>query len=649
MKFYNSMLAWLEDKKIKYFFSKKNKPDLIITDKNKLALLLKYDINTMCFPVILEKGRNSYAEKIICVSYNKNIPVVENRKLANDLYCDIKKGQEISPKYYNIIATIYTENNFSMSDKNREGNYSNNLFDLQRQLHYETINIYPSEKIKMELGHNILPLINNRNFQININGFTISNILINEDKTLHNNEYRIKINGLLVKQGDIKYCMIEPFNQLTIHLSEALRSRLVMLIGRDEIVYLLSRLKEEYPILVQEVIKLYSIGEIQKIFKKLMQENVPMQHIVLILETMADFENKNHDIDLIVKDIIGKLNINIAVLSAVEVPRDVNVNEIKNSVRKNDDKNVIYNCEYPDKLSLEIGCDLIRFMKIKKGVGLLESLQEKCRQFALEMGVVVPKIRIIYNKSLSPLDYCIKIHGTDVGKNSLKDDTENVSIIATYFNEIIHRHSVEFLGLQETQDMIDSLGKDYPALIDEIIKLNYEKILTLGIIKKVLHGLLREEVSIKNMAAILESIADSVHLYFNTRFLIEKARMALAKQICSQYADDNRALYVLTLEPSLEQKIVDYKVWDYLRDDYISLLEPTLYNAWIRGLARSIREINGRCHSPVILCTYLTRYLVRSTLEREFPEVAVLSTDEIITSGFTVESLGVITLDEKVN
>jgi len=114
----------------------------------------------------------------------------------------------------------------------------------------------------------------------------------------------------------------------------------------------------------------------------------------------------------------------------------------------------------------------------------------------------------------------------------------------------------------------------------------------------------------------------------------------LADQICDQYADQDRAIHVLTLEPSLEQRISDSNAKNS-SGDIFSSLEPALHSAWIRSLEEAIRVVYGKGHSPVILCTECTRYLVRIALEREFPEVAVLSVNEI-TSNYSVESLGVI-------
>jgi flagellar biosynthesis protein FlhA len=123
------------------------------------------------------------------------------------------------------------------------------------------------------------------------------------------------------------------------------------------------------------------------------------------------------------------------------------------------------------------------------------------------------------------------------------------SIIATHLTDIIKRHAAEILGRQDTQEILDTLKKDYPAVVEEA-----QKVLTLGEIQKVLQALLREQVSIRNMVAILEALADygaAAKTAKNMQFLIEKARQALGRQICLPYASDDRTLRVLTINQGL--------------------------------------------------------------------------------------------------
>ena len=363
------------------------------------------------------------------------------------------------------------------------------------------------------------------------------------------------------------------------------------------------------------------------------------------------------------------------------------------SARKaKDEKTEIPHMEPPDHLSLELGFGLIPLVDKDKGAELLERMQGMRRQIALDMGIVIPKIRIIDNMLLGSSEYCFKIRGVDVGKSTIRmgyylcinpgtvkeelsgektkdpafglpalwlgedkrDEAERAgytvvdppSIIATHLTEIIKRHAAELLGRQETQNIIDSLRKDYPAVVDETLVGRDGKGLTIGGIQKVLQGLLKEQVSIRNMVSILESIADFAPLTTDTRFLVEKARQALGSQICHQYADDDRLLHVLTLEPSLEQKILDSKAQGSSGDIY-SALEPSLHNAWMKALGRSVKAVHEQGYFPLILCSHeAARYLVRNSLERELPEVAVLSVAEIA-QDYRLESIGVIRLGQE--
>ncbi|MCL2601618.1 MAG: flagellar biosynthesis protein FlhA [Treponema sp.] len=361
----------------------------------------------------------------------------------------------------------------------------------------------------------------------------------------------------------------------------------------------------------------------------------------------------------------------------------------ENSKKPHGEAAEIPHMEPPDQLSLELGFGLIPLVDKDKGAELLERMQAMRRQIALDMGIVIPKIRIIDNMLLGSSEYCFKIRGVDVGKSTIrlgsylcinpgsaKDDlsgektqdpafglpavwvaedkreeaeragytvVDPPSIIATHLTEIIKRHAAELLGRQETQTIIDSLRRDYPAVVDEVMMGRDGKGLTLGSIQKVLQGLLKEQVSIRNMVSILEAVADFAPLTTDTRYLIEKARHALASQICHQYASEERVLNVLVLDQALEQKIVDSKVPDGFGDIHAAL-EPALYNAWIRSAGKAVRAVHEQGYFPIIMCSFQARYLVKTALEQKLPEVAVVSVSEI-TQDYSVSSIGVIRLE----
>ncbi|MDR2210287.1 MAG: flagellar biosynthesis protein FlhA [Spirochaetaceae bacterium] len=336
-----------------------------------------------------------------------------------------------------------------------------------------------------------------------------------------------------------------------------------------------------------------------------------------------------------------------------------------------------------DPLSLELGYGLIPLVDRDKGAELLERVQRIRRESALDLGLVIPRIRIIDNMRLEPSEYCLKIKGVEVGRGKIRmgyylcinpggvkdelagektrdpafglpalwvssdkrDEAERAgytvvdppSIIATHLTEIIKHHAAEILGRQETQGILDALKKDYPAVVEEA-----QRHLSLGEIQKVIQNLLKEQVSIRNMTAILEALADYAPVIKDVRFLTEKARQALARQLCLQYADDGRVLRVLTIDPSLEQKIIDSKV--ETASGTISALDPPVQTGWIKALSRAAAAVQERGWLPVILCSEAARLLVKSSTSRELPDLVVLSVPEIINE-VTVEAVGEIKIE----
>jgi flagellar biosynthesis protein FlhA len=218
------------------------------------------------------------------------------------------------------------------------------------------------------------------------------------------------------------------------------------------------------------------------------------------------------------------------------------------------------------------------------------------------------------------------------------------SIIATHLTEIIKRHGADILGLQDTQAILDTLRKDYPAVVDEVLREG--RGLRVVEIQKVLQGLLKERVSIRNMVSILEAVADYAPVSKNIWFLTEKARQALASQICHQYADDDHKLRVLTIDPELEQKIIDSKY--ETPSGIVSAMDPPGHHAWIRAVSLSAAAVREKGWLPVILCSEQARFLVKNSTDREMPDLAVLSVPEIVPD-IIPEAVGVIRLESREN
>jgi flagellar biosynthesis protein FlhA len=333
-----------------------------------------------------------------------------------------------------------------------------------------------------------------------------------------------------------------------------------------------------------------------------------------------------------------------------------------------------------DPISLELGYGLIPLVDKDKGADLLERITRIRKESALDMGLVVPRIRIIDNMRLEPSEYCFKIRGVQVGRGVIRlgyylainpggvtedipgektrdptfglpalwiaedqrDRTERAgytvvdapSIIATHLTDIIKRHASEILGRQEVQAILDALKKDYPAVVEE-----ESKRLSLGETQKALQALLREQVSVRNMVVILETLADYAGVTKDPVFLAEKCRQALSRQICLQYADSDKTLRVLTIETALEQKIIDSRV--DTPGGVVAALEPSAQRQWIKALTRAVAAVQQKGWLPILLCSEGARALVKASTERELPDLVVLSVPEIA-ADVRVEAVGEI-------
>ncbi|MDC7220146.1 MAG: flagellar biosynthesis protein FlhA [Spirochaetales bacterium] len=334
-----------------------------------------------------------------------------------------------------------------------------------------------------------------------------------------------------------------------------------------------------------------------------------------------------------------------------------------------------------DALSLELGYGLIPLVNQEQGAELLERVKQIRKEAAIDMGLVVPPIRIVDNMRLEPSEYCFKIKGVEVGRGSIRmgyylainpgtgraeltgekttDPTYNLpalwisgdqrekaerggytvvdppSIIATHLTEVLKGHSYDILGRQEIKGMLDTLGETYPAVVEET-----NKLFNSGEIQKVLQGLLREQVSIRNLVTILETLCDWGGQTKDTGYLIEKVRQALGRQICLSYASADKVLRFLVLDPALEQQFIEARIDGMARAG----LHPDFERQWINAFANRIKVEQEKGIYPVIMTSEAARPLVRSTTEGAFPSIPILSSLEIVRD-IQSENLGTITLE----
>ena len=335
-----------------------------------------------------------------------------------------------------------------------------------------------------------------------------------------------------------------------------------------------------------------------------------------------------------------------------------------------------------DPLALELGYALVPLVDKEKGAELLDRVTRIRREIALELGLVAPRIRIVDNMRLDPSEYCVKIRGVTVGRTiirmgrylcinpggereaikgekttdptfglpalwideSQRDRAERAgytvvdspSIVATHLTEIIKRYAADILGRQDVRAILDTLRKDYPAVVDEV-----QKTLSVGEIQKVLQALLRERISIRNIVIILETLGDFGGVTKDAAFLLEKVRQALKRQISLQYVDDSQRLPVITLDANLEREIIDSRV--NTSAGTVAALEPELMRRLITALINAVQTAQEQGYQPIVLCSEAARALIKHATARELPDLVVLSVPEIIPE-ITVKALAEVAI-----
>lgn len=321
-----------------------------------------------------------------------------------------------------------------------------------------------------------------------------------------------------------------------------------------------------------------------------------------------------------------------------------------------------------DPMELEIGYSLIPMVDASQGGDLLDRIVMIRRQCALELGLVVPTIRIRDNIQLKPNAYVVKLRGVEIAKGELFLDhfmamnpgnvaeeitgsetvepafglpalwiqdtdrekaelagytvVDSVSVLATHLTEVIKAHAAEIIGRQEVQTLIDAVKQNNPAVVEELVP----NLVSLGDIQKVLANLLRERVSIRDMVTILETLADYAPVTKDTEVLSEYVRHALARQISKQYVYNN-ALACLTVDPDLENTI-NSAVQRTEQGSYVAL-DPQTMHAVINSLSGELPKLTGLGYQPVVLTSPAVRLAFRKLTERVAPNLVVLSYAEL--------------------
>ncbi|MDG0057764.1 flagellar biosynthesis protein FlhA [Priestia sp. P5] len=334
-----------------------------------------------------------------------------------------------------------------------------------------------------------------------------------------------------------------------------------------------------------------------------------------------------------------------------------------------------------DPIEFEFGYALIPLADTNQGGDLLDRIVMIRRQLALELGLVIPVVRIRDNIQLQPNEYCLKIKGNEVAKGeilldhylaispgmdddliegidtlepafkmpakwiseSVKEQAEMFgytvvdppSVVSTHITEVIKSYAHELIGRQETKQLIDHTKETYPILIEEVTP----NPLSVGDIQRVLAKLLKESVSIRNLPIIFEVLADYGKMTSDTDLLTEYVRQGLARQITSQYKVQEGLLRVLTLSGKVEKTMAE-SVQQTEHGNYLSL-DPNVSQAIVESIAKQTETLSFQEQSPIVLCSPAVRMYVRQITERYFPHMAVLSYNEL-EANVEVQSVGVV-------
>ena len=332
-----------------------------------------------------------------------------------------------------------------------------------------------------------------------------------------------------------------------------------------------------------------------------------------------------------------------------------------------------------DVLELEIGYALIPLVDNKKQGNLLDRIRSLRRQFALEMGLIIPSLHIRDNLELKPNEYAVCIRGSEVAMGELmadhylaidpgdaKTEIEGIkaedpafglparwiasdkkedaqfagytvvdppSVITTHLSEIVRQNGYEFLGRQEVQRLLDNLSQNNPKVVEELVP----GLLTIGQVQKILQNLIREQVSIRDLLTILETLADYSLMTKDTDLLTEYVRQRLGRSLAKPYIEGDRELKVLTVGSEMEEVIASgINQTEY--GSYLAL-EPQQAQSIIDTVKRELRNAALKVEQPVILCSTTIRRHLKKLCERFQVQATVFSHNEI-PSGLDIQSIG---------
>ena len=335
-----------------------------------------------------------------------------------------------------------------------------------------------------------------------------------------------------------------------------------------------------------------------------------------------------------------------------------------------------------DPIELEFGYGIIPLADVNQGGDLLDRVVMIRRQIALELGTVVPIIRLRDNIQLNPNQYIIKIKGIQVSEGEIlfdhymamnpgyvEDEITGIptfepsfhlpaiwitegqreraesmgytvvdppSIIATHLTEIIRQHISELLTRQDVQNLVNNLKETNPSLVDELVP----KLLGLGEVQKVLQNLLKEGISIRDLLTIFETLADYASSTRDTDILTEYVRQSLKRAISSRFFPANETSSVVTLDPKLEQEIMG-SVKQTENGAYLTL-DPEKTKAIMASVGNEIAKLENLGKNPIIITSPIVRMYFKRLTEDYYKDLIVVSYNEIEGS-IELQSVGMVT------
>ena len=335
-----------------------------------------------------------------------------------------------------------------------------------------------------------------------------------------------------------------------------------------------------------------------------------------------------------------------------------------------------------DPIELEFGYGIIPLADVNQGGDLLDRVVMIRRQIALELGAVVPIIRLRDNIQLNPNQYVIKIKGIQVSEGEILFDhymamnpgyveeeitgiptfepsfhlpaiwiTESQreraeslgytvvdppSIIATHLTEVIRQHIAELLTRQDVQNLINNIKDNNSTLIDELVP----KLMGIGEIQKVLQNLLEEGISIRDLVTILETLADHAAVTRDPDILTEYARQGLKRAISSKYFTVGEVTNVVTVDPAIEQEIMN-SVKNTEQGSYLSL-DPERSKKIVEALGNELKKLEDMGKNPIVITSPIVRRYFRNLAKDYYKDIIVISYNEV-ESNVELQSVGMVT------